>query len=463
MTLESGNGDEIVSNDDGGEGVNSLIRRDLQAGRYIIVAHGYSETVGDYELIVERETVSVNDLGTITYDRVINSEIGDPNERDTYRFTLESFSQVSLSMNRVGQAGVDPYLELYEAGGEQITVNDDGGAGVNSLIEQRLQPGSYRLVARSFGSATGPYELTVSAISATEGMTPTNDLAQGEIAIGQTRQGEIASLTTHLWTLDVATAGPVSISLTHPAGSSLDPRLGLLDGQGTEIASNDDGGEGMNALIREELSPGRYTIVASGYARTSGAYELSVEGIAGGASILSFDNDDHGMGTENTGDVERGVAIGKYSFRSLQHDNRCWSLSLGRKGDGIYRVNATKMAGPDSKGYGIAFRVHGRGDVPNMYLFEINANGQFRFRRRQNTDWTDIVRWTTADCIEKGEYAQNTLQIEADGSRYVFTINGTLVSVAHDTEAAETFSEGFVGFTVSEGLHILFDNMEVPQ
>ena len=460
LTLQAEDGEQIATDDDGGDGLNSLIRRTLQPGAYYVVAQGYAETYGDYVLSVSEESVSTDNLGLITGDRAIRGEITSPGERNTYEFAVGAQSHVTITMDRVGETGVDPYLELAEASGAQIAVNDDGGTGVNSLLDQVLEAGSYRLVARGYGSTTGLYDLTFRGIGGSVGASDAN---MGSISVGQTLHGDLATGVRDLWTLNLPEASQISIAANKRTGSLLDPHLRLLDDKGEEIAADDDGGEGTNALIRQEVPAGVYSIAVTGYARTSGGYDLLVQTVGGGARLLSFDSEDHGFGAESSRSVERGVAIGKYSFRSLRGDNRCWSLPLGRKGNGIYRVTTTKMAGPDSKGYGLAFRVHGRGDVPNMYLFEINANGQFRFRRRQDTDWTEIVRWTDAECIEKGDYAQNLIQIEADGSRFVFTINGTLVNVSHDTRAADTFAEGFVGFTVSEGLHVLFDNLEVPE
>jgi len=344
--------------------------------------------------------------------------------------------------------------------GGAVAVDDDGGSGVNSLIETELESGSYSLVARSYGETTGQYTLTLRP-----GRRAEESVIQGHVSVGNTVRGTIpsgAARTSHRWTMSIPSRMQVAIRLDKAHHSELDPHLALLDDKGDEIAVNDDGGGDYNSLIREELAPGTYTLVASGYASTSGPYELTVEGVGGAGSMLSFENDDHGFGTEDDDDVERGVAIGKYSFRSMDGNNVAWSRTIGPQGDGTYRVTTTKMSGPDRKGYGLIIRYHGRGDVPNMYLFEVNANGQFRFRRRYNRDVTTLVDWTTADCIAKGDYAQNTLEILVEGTRFEFRINGTLVNVSHDAEAPESFRSGYVGFYVGEGLHVLFDNLEVP-
>ncbi len=64
------------------------------------------------------------------------------------------------------------------------------------------------------------------------------------------------------------------------SGEELDPILTLYSGEGTfgeELTSNDDSGEGLNALLRFVLpADGTYTIAAEGYSGTSGEYTLRV-------------------------------------------------------------------------------------------------------------------------------------------------------------------------------------------
>lgn len=456
LSLESDTGEEIASDDDGGGGNNSLLRRTLPAGTYAVIARGYGETTGDYVLAVERDQLSQQNLGAISGSRAVDGSISSHGERDVYTFSVGSRTRVSIGMDRVGSEGVDPYLELYDANGGEIATNDDGGSGVNALIEQELNSGSYRLVARSYGSSTGPYRLSFYT-----GERTVNDRRMGDVQLGETRDGAIsggAEQVRDIYRLQVSGPTQVEIRMDKRGSSAIDPHLALLDSKGDQIDMNDDGGEGLNALIRRELAPGEYSIVASAYARTSGDYTLRVEGIRGGGQILSFDNTDHGFGLQSDSQMERALAIGKYSFRSFRGDNQVWALPLGRMSDGSFRVSMLKMEGPDRKGYGLCLRVHGRGDAPNMYLFEINTAGQYRFRKRDNARWSDIIPWTESSAIAKGNYAQNTLRVQADGPNFILYINETEVNRATDS----TFADGYVGLSVSEGLHVLFDNLEVP-
>ncbi len=67
----------------------------------------------------------------------------------------------------------------------------------------------------------------------------------------------------------------VQVDLT---SSDLDPVLVLLGPGGDRIEHNDDGGAGADARIVRDLSPGRYVLIATQYAREVGPYRLVVRG-----------------------------------------------------------------------------------------------------------------------------------------------------------------------------------------
>ena len=65
--------------------------------------------------------------------------------------------------------------------------------------------------------------------------------------------------------------------------SDLDPYLRLVDASGAEVASDDDGGDSLNARIRQTLDRGTYRIEATKYNPEAGTYRLTVV-VEGGAS-----------------------------------------------------------------------------------------------------------------------------------------------------------------------------------
>ena len=70
------------------------------------------------------------------------------------------------------------------------------------------------------------------------------------------------------------------ISTSHALGAT-DPYLWLLDAEGNVIAQDDDGGEGLNALIKIHLEAGTELTIRAGFFAGAGEYILNV-GMAGG-------------------------------------------------------------------------------------------------------------------------------------------------------------------------------------
>ena len=105
--------------------------------------------------------------------------------------------------------------------------------------------------------------------------------AQGaqRIAYGETVEGAITDAGGEQnWRFTGAAGDVVLIDMMAMAGSQLDPLLSLLDDSGNTLASDDDGGVGLNARIGPYTLPvgGEYTIVASQYNGT-GHYTLSLQ------------------------------------------------------------------------------------------------------------------------------------------------------------------------------------------
>jgi len=410
-------GNQIASDDDGGEGLNCLLSQTLSPGTYTVGVTTAGSSTGAYMLLIEP---------------------GTPNN-------------------------LDPKVSLRSSSGTEIGADDDSGGDKNARLVRRVEPGFYEIVVSAYGTTAGSYTLSVSEAVAQN---------MGTITLGGSRSGSLSGGERHTYTLSVPQTTGVTIDLMKSGDSSIDPELALRTGAGTDVATDDDGGEGVNSRIMQTLQPGMYQVVAMGHGASSGAYQLNVtsgavaqmqqqqqqQQIASGQVHLTFEQDDGGFGVESDNDVERALAVGKYSVRARRGDHQIWSLPLGQRSDGTFSVTALKMDGPDDQGFGLCLRVHGRGDAPNLYLFEINGSGRYRFRVRNDANWRDILPWSDSHAIGKGSYQKNTLSIEATGGHFVLKINDVVLGAADDS----SFSTGYVGLSVSEGLHILFDDFEAP-
>ncbi len=91
----------------------------------------------------------------------MNGTINPATDEDTYYFDATQGQSATIRMNKAG-SGLDSYLILYAPNGSQVTLNDDGGGDMNSLIDRvnLSQTGRYRIVARSYNSSSsGAYTL----------------------------------------------------------------------------------------------------------------------------------------------------------------------------------------------------------------------------------------------------------------------------------------------------------------
>ncbi|WP_299593059.1 M10 family metallopeptidase C-terminal domain-containing protein, partial [uncultured Tateyamaria sp.] len=96
------------------------------------------------------------------------------------------------------------------------------------------------------------------------------------MAVGDSFLGNIASSTDEDWIRVELTEG-IAYEFAHNGISLSDPLVRLYDASGTEIASDDDGGAGLNSLIiYTPTTTGTYYISADAFGSNIGTYELSL-------------------------------------------------------------------------------------------------------------------------------------------------------------------------------------------
>ncbi|WP_132446719.1 pre-peptidase C-terminal domain-containing protein [Sulfitobacter indolifex] len=101
--------------------------------------------------------------GEVTVDGTATGDIETANDRDWFAVTLTEGQTVQISQNGVGLT--DPYLRLRNASGTELAANDDGGAGLDSLITFTVPSnGLYYIEAGAYGSNTGTYQIEVTEV-----------------------------------------------------------------------------------------------------------------------------------------------------------------------------------------------------------------------------------------------------------------------------------------------------------
>jgi hypothetical protein len=150
-------GGELMSNDDGGGNLNSLIGPYAlpATGTYTIAASSLSESAtGGYTLALERV-----ELNMVAYGDEIEGELGKNTPSVYYSFEGASGDVVSIEVD----SDADTNLTLNDPYNYQVAFDEDGGSGVNPEISEVSlnSEGIYTIVVQSPFGDTGPFTLTL--------------------------------------------------------------------------------------------------------------------------------------------------------------------------------------------------------------------------------------------------------------------------------------------------------------
>jgi len=131
LELKDQTGEVIASNDDSGGGLNSRIRHVMQGeGPYTIVAKAYGDSTGEYTLRVaeRREAVVQAPLQVIGIGDTTEGRLGEGYENGGIE---PAFIDYQLS---------DETIAAIAAGGGQITIRMEKGAGEDPAFDNSLDP-----------------------------------------------------------------------------------------------------------------------------------------------------------------------------------------------------------------------------------------------------------------------------------------------------------------------------------
>jgi hypothetical protein len=302
LRLYDSGGTLIASDDDSGEGLNSLINyTPASSATYYLGAAGYGSNTGQYTIAAEvPDDYPASDAtsGQVTVNGAgLAASIEASGDRDWFAVSLTEGLTYRFRMDGAATGGVsDAFLSLHGTDSVLITYNDDGGGGLNSLITYTAtSTGNHYLEARHYGSGTGAYTVSASLLDDFSADTQTT----GQAGVnGTPSHGLIESVGDVDW-FAVSLGAGVTYQM-HANGAATgglgDPYLYLYSASGVPITSDDDGGDGFNSLITyTPTSAGLFYLGVRGTGSSTGAYEVSV-GIP----------DDHGDTTSTTGQLVVG-------------------------------------------------------------------------------------------------------------------------------------------------------------
>lgn len=293
LALYTGAGVLVTGDARSGAGGDSVISfTPSTGGSYLLGAGRTGTDIGSYTLSAARVTtpddIAENSAttGRLGIGSSTSSRIDTPDDSDWFAITLNAGQPVRLRLEGTSN-GLDPVLTVYTAAGTSLAQADDGGGGSAAQLDfSAATAGTYYVAARGFDGQTGTYRLVAAALAGDD--IPASTATTAALAVGASRGSRIDSTGDADWFAVTLTAGqPYTFRLD--AAGLADPRLTLYDSSGQALASDDDGGGGLNALIRYtpattgafylgaqlQSGPGDYTLQA-GTATNAGDGSFSI-------------------------------------------------------------------------------------------------------------------------------------------------------------------------------------------
>jgi hypothetical protein len=221
--------------------------------------------------------------------------MSDPTLGDGSHYKLFTFMGAAGQTVQVDliSSDFDSYLYLRDQNGTEITHDDDGGGGLNSRIVRTLgYSGMYQIVVNTLRSGqSGAFTLRLQSVAQTSQpvVTPIVTGASiapiGTIGLNQQVQNNLAPGGTvyngkpiHAYSFQ-CTAGQ---SFQMDVLSEWDNYAIIFDPMGNSVATNDDGGEGLNARITYACpQTAIYKLAVTTYSAstTTGMYTLRVQAL----------------------------------------------------------------------------------------------------------------------------------------------------------------------------------------
>ncbi len=310
LRLYDSRGNEVASDDDGGGNLNSLLEFTAPStGTYFVEAADFNQGgTGGYALSVREGDIPADastDMRLSTEGDYRESMLSPAGDRDWYRLTLSEGQSVRIALSSTMQDGLDTLGVLYDAQGQEIARDDDGGDGLNSWLEYTATAsGDYFFEARGFmDDAQGGYAIMLSPGEISDN-SDTNEMLT---PFGDGRSSGIGAPGDVDWfAMELIEGRSYRFNLESYGETPLaDPVLTIYDATGQQVATDDDGGAGVNAYLAfASPTGGPYFIGVSGYGDATGGYFLRAMDTEVPGHIYTDEMLDAANGDERTNSIE---------------------------------------------------------------------------------------------------------------------------------------------------------------
>ncbi|MBF0627158.1 MAG: Ig-like domain-containing protein [Magnetococcales bacterium] len=367
LSLYNAAGAFLVLDDDSGAGSNAwLTYTPTASGTFYLGARGYGSDIGSYGLQAAIRTddqlATTQTTGLLALNTPATGTIEYSGDHDWLKITLTA--GITYHFSAVGAEGenglADPNLVLYNRSNLEVATDDDGGQGVNALLAYTpTLSGRYYLDVSGFEASTGGYVVEVS--TATTDDHQDNAQTTGEVTVDAAgTEGVIENVGDVDW-LAVTLTAATNYQFAVTSETLTDSAVTLYDEQGRSIAFDDDGGDGLQALLSHTpATSGRYYLAVQGGSGATGAYTVSAT--TGG--------DDYANDHSSTGKAVLGQTVGTLEraedqdwFSIYLSSSRTYTIDLlgapsgaGTLADpqflGLHQRDGTLIPGTSSQDFG---------------------------------------------------------------------------------------------------------------
>jgi hypothetical protein len=284
----------ITENDDGEDMNASASFPVAEGGQFWIKVRGFStSTTGTYDLhvqsvVLELDAHEPNDsmqsatpLAEARFP--MTASIRPRGDRDWYHLS-EEFLRELLAPSGAGNPDtgdsdthpgrseraavayttghLDTVISLYNADGQELAYNDDGGEGTNARLVIPADLSEAYLEVRGFGSTEGDYSFTVETVRIEHDEYEPDGTAENASLLewnDSPQRRTFSSESDVDWVRLEVPPGDRRQVVVETFGD-VDTYMTLYDENRGEIAYSDDDGYGMNARIDQQLAGGTYFV-----------------------------------------------------------------------------------------------------------------------------------------------------------------------------------------------------------
>ena len=276
LNLFGPDGSRLVALDEGFSGDAEVISGfELPVtGSYSILVTSFAGSGGAYTLALDEggeATQNFYDAGDLVYGDA-KSEALRSSEAHAWFFDGRAGDAIRITVRPLNDV-LDLDVWLYDPDIQRLTAIDELAAGDTETIRQTLpRDGQYLILVREFFGAAGSYEISLSAVPATE------PVFAGQVSYGETVAGTLAPEQMALWQFYGNEKDVIDIELT-PGTAADDVVFELQDPSGSTVLAVDAVLAGQSETLNgfTITADGLWGVVVKDFFAEESAYSLTVK------------------------------------------------------------------------------------------------------------------------------------------------------------------------------------------